>query len=705
MPLPAARHRRYMWLVVAFTMLLALAPVAVIAQETVTPIPAQSGVVVEGRILGTPAVLNAARNLDSGTCPEGLTVDAGDDAPFYDYVILIDVSGSMVGIDPSGNYDPDKDIWTAVRASAAQFIEQLDSNAAVYIVPFAQGVFEPVSQQLIAPEAGAEAIKPYYLSEAGAKAEVIGVINDLQAIGLETHIAQSVEYTLQLLKSLKDDDRPHVQTLLLYTDGVGNGPGDKDTNLDGTVDTNPKLPDLLRDYLADENYLFTKYIALGDAAASLSPELREKLTGVGVSIVTTETVPSVREVRLALVPNSLGILEPNGEASVRLCPVTGDVGSGLEISISDDQRKLPDEVALKFLPPEEPSPGLVVLGTDGAELGWRLVDQPEEANGQTHNVQVNVSLNTQEEIILVPGQFDVPFTIAVPTPTPEPTLVPPGASISIGDFTEQRVSLKDDPGNVVEWVAPLRFDLGPGAAPEVSLAPTTSEPALTPAAAGFFRVGGREQGESITLSDNLTDVEVVIRTTAGAMQPVGPVDDFHVNGGVIIDPMGAILSIPNVSCSQESACTLPFTTETKIYKPFDYGPIIKSVAGVVGLVVLLLVLRSLLPALPKHAALLTGRGAHTVRHELRQYQRGFPPGAVSIGSAADDVPLGMNQSIGSIKGKWGPGSNAVFEAAPNVDGVQVDGQAIAAGTRAKLDEASSIRFRNVTASYTKSKPI
>lgn len=414
MPLPAARDRRIMWLVAALATLLALAPVAGLAQDAPTPIPPQSGVIDVSKATSGQIVVSDSPAVAPDVCPPNVASEA--EAPYYDYLILLDVSRSMRGMrgEPE-KYVPELDIWPEVATSATRFINELDDQAAVYIVPFAGGVLDPTTGLLLDPmdpaidPATSSIISPYYMSEPGSREAATGYINSLYADYQWTHLSESVDYALRLLASLKADDndqREHVQTLLIFSDGLGNGPGDPEYP-GADANSYPTLPEILRKYLDEENYIFTKYILLSEAANGLSPELTDELIGVGVSIVNGK-VPQIRELRLAVAPPELGTLdvEANDRATGRLCIVAGDPGDGVEVRLSDAS-VTPDDVTIRFI-----SPDSNVLPADGSGLvfGWRLVEKPEQPRDDTYMAQVIVD-PVDPEVIPVPGQFSLPFRI------------------------------------------------------------------------------------------------------------------------------------------------------------------------------------------------------------------------------------------------------------------------------------------------------
>ncbi|MFM9106407.1 MAG: hypothetical protein ACKOWF_06870, partial [Chloroflexota bacterium] len=398
----------------AFAMLLAMVPAAVVAQETPTPIASRDVVLDVSSLQGSRSV-----TLDGPAVAPAICSQAAENPevapPLYDYLILVDVSRSMRGIRGLNDEDyvENLDIWDEVVQSVTQFVSELDDQASVYIVPFAGGLvgsdgelFDP-SSPAFAPEA-VQTFTPFYMSEPGDRDAAIAFVGSLYADYEGTHLARSVEYSLRLMASLKAEDagpRDHVQTLLIYSDGIGNGPGDP-AYLGENPENYPSLPEILRQYLDLQNYIFTKYIMLSEAANGLEPGLVDELIGVGVSIVSGE-VPKIREVRLAVEPAELGTLDVDDRASTRLCLLAGTVGVGVELRLSDDQSLLPEDVTLRLSPPDG-----VILGPGeaGIAVGWRLVEKPEQSQDESYFAKLIVD-PVDPEVIPVPGQFSLPFRI------------------------------------------------------------------------------------------------------------------------------------------------------------------------------------------------------------------------------------------------------------------------------------------------------
>ena len=191
--------------------------------------------------------------------------------PLYDYVLLIDISGSMIGITGTPV------IFNEVKDSAKEFVHSLARGSNVVIIPFGN----PVNP---------DAIRQFTLDGSGGRLAARNYIDSLEANNDVTQITASVKVALDELRKLNEaDDRPHVQTILLYTDGIGNGPEDTDATGESSVEA---LLDALEASRTDQEFLFVKYISLGVPV----PRINELEDG-GVEVIEEEegVVRPIRE--------------------------------------------------------------------------------------------------------------------------------------------------------------------------------------------------------------------------------------------------------------------------------------------------------------------------------------------------------------------------------------------------------------------------
>src|SRR5215217_4228913 len=288
-----------------------------------------------------PSGVSIAQTLDCAALASGGTVDgtaaaqsgtAPGVAPVYDYVFLIDISRSMSG--GGGN----QNIFPEVKAAIIDYLRELPIGVNVRIIPFSGG---------INPDRIFEAT----LTDEDDRQAAIDHVDDLVANGQGTWIYNAVDRALHALKEMQgDDDQAHIQSLLLYTDGQGNGPNDRPVTT---------LVDRLNVARSDQQYLYVKYIALGTDVPGES-ELEDG--GVDVVKVPRGVAPSpVREVGIAPATIDAGAVRAgqSATASRQLCtlPRIGDA-TGEELEVSVDGQSLPGGVELDL------DPGSLKIGTD-----------------------------------------------------------------------------------------------------------------------------------------------------------------------------------------------------------------------------------------------------------------------------------------------------------------------------------------------------
>lgn len=123
-----------------------------------------------------------------------------------DYIVLLDVSGSMVGLPPgSGNAD----IFGDVQASLTAFIDELDPGTTVFVAPFAGGIREVERFNVGADR---EAAKDF--------------VGSLRADGSRTHVYTSLLEAFSAYNDFRASQAARrIGVVLVYTDGQDNSPG------------------------------------------------------------------------------------------------------------------------------------------------------------------------------------------------------------------------------------------------------------------------------------------------------------------------------------------------------------------------------------------------------------------------------------------------------------------------------------------------
>jgi Mg-chelatase subunit ChlD len=133
----------------------------------------------------------------------------------FDYLFVIDTSGSMVG-KPAGSGNAV--IFPQVKEALCSFIQSIESGATLAFLPFHRDV---------------QARKEIVLSDA-SRAAACDYVKSLDATGQVTWVYYSLRTALKRAEELRQGaSGPRVQTILLYTDGKDNGP--QDLTLEGIL--------------------------------------------------------------------------------------------------------------------------------------------------------------------------------------------------------------------------------------------------------------------------------------------------------------------------------------------------------------------------------------------------------------------------------------------------------------------------------------
>jgi von Willebrand factor type A domain len=176
----------------------------------------------------------------------------------FDYIFLVDCSGSMEGLPPGSN---NAVIFPKVKESIKDFIDDIGMDSTVVILSFHRGIQDWFMED--ATDKGKIRLKKY--------------VDGLKAQGQVTWIYYSLRDALKVAKDLRSKDKngsKHSQMILLYTDGKDNGP--QDLTLNGILDH-------FEVQRGENEFLFIKYITLG---VDLEPKEREKLkNAAGVQVI------------------------------------------------------------------------------------------------------------------------------------------------------------------------------------------------------------------------------------------------------------------------------------------------------------------------------------------------------------------------------------------------------------------------------------
>jgi hypothetical protein len=589
-------------------------------------------------------------------------------------------------------------IFPDVQASANQFIDSLARGSNVTIIPFGN----PINP---------DAVRSYTFDTSGGREEAKAYVNGLQPNNSLTHITDAVAYGLdELDRMAADDDRPHVQTILIYTDGVGNGENDRDGQNQPSVD---QMLANLQAHRSDQPFLFVKYVALG-----VEVPHRDRLENEGGVEVIEEAsgeVTEVREIRVSIPQNNLGVVPPGTVVHNRLCATSGDLSTPVSVAISLDFDAMPLDLRLNLDSSD------VQLGPDGIPLEWSV--ERSESSLSEGTFEVHVELSTSDpSVILVPASLPVTLTVPpvpppptntpAPTPTPSPTAVPsptpsptpeptptptptpepsptptPAVALDVVspfDLGTQRVSTGTNPDDSVEWRSPISGEFFNGASARLSFDADgfTSDSTTFGTAHSVFQVGNSAEVEQATSSVDRPSVDTVIRIPAQDIVNLG--EGEHTILGYIyvsLEPDRAHFLPADAELLPDGRYRLSVTMTANVYTPTDWVQVGAWIASIVVGGALLAGVWAALPGLPKHAAI----EMHGQTYPLTQRRS-------SIGGSGYDVDLGLGKSAGTVAGGWFKKPYFVADH----DAVSVEGEPLSAGQKHSLrngDEIVSERTR------------
>lgn len=660
---------------------------------------------VVGSVVSTPVRAQQT----ASPCPPPVAGDTGGSAPGqpanvpeYDYAVLIDISGSMEGRTGTAVIFPE------VKASAKTFVDSLARGSNVVIIPFG----DPVDPN---------AIRKFTLDASGGRANARDYIDSLVADNGMTYITDAVDIALQELRKLAQEGGPsHVQTILLYTDGLGNGP----TDLANGQFSVENILDALNAYKTDQEFLFVKYLSLGVEVPD-----KQILQDSGVEVIEEPQgqVRPVREVRLDVPRAQLGVLQIGESAATRLCVVSGDVADPVGVRLFANQDAIPADLTLRL------DSDQVAITQEGVELTWTLesdAEGDELVSAGTFEAVLEVASN-EADVVLVPVRFPVSFTVEPPptptpsptaTPTPSPTPVPttpptpsptavptatptavpptptstpipptptPTPSVTMEgdlplDLGTQKVETTGDPADRVTWSTTL-----PIAVVNQAQARVRADDALAPELPhdAAFQVGELPPQGDVLIDGQQSSVVFTISTTAGALISRGNGDHVF-TGQLLVDANGAVFPVRDASSLGNGRYALPFRLTADVETPPPW-----TVIGLVLLGLFLALLAGLLgwrnrPVL-KPAARFEGAGGRV--YEIGARRR------ASVGASYDDVPMGLSQTLGTVRGRWG--RKATFTAEQDV---KLDGDPLPAGQSRPLGDGSKITAGRTAFTFTDS---
>lgn len=302
---------------------------------------------------------------------------AAQDEDRFSYYILVDVSGSMVG-KPHGSHPV---IFPQVKKSVEEFVRAVRPGAAVSILPFHERI-DGRLDRVIATDADRIAITDY--------------VQTLDATGQTTWIYHAIREVLQDIEQPSDKASGRiVATLLLYTDGLNEGPDDLD------------LAELLRKFAmvrGEDNNLFLKYITLGVSLPDADVNLLRRTPGVELVENPKGVVGAVLPVEIVPTTLDFGSLAGGRTVTRSLRLTFPAAASGQELRFrteSSDLDKLGGVLVVE--------PASVILRGTEVTLSARLLNH--ESLGR-HRCEAAIRIEGDQQLLVRPNAIQARFGTA-----------------------------------------------------------------------------------------------------------------------------------------------------------------------------------------------------------------------------------------------------------------------------------------------------
>lgn len=413
----------------------------------------------------------------------------------FDYLFLVDCSGSMVGLPKgSGNVV----IFPQVKEAIKDFVRDIAPGANVIIMPFHKDVQDEFSKT-IATERDIQELEKY--------------IDNLKAEGQVTWIYYSIRSALKKAQELRQRDNfRHTQVILLYTDGKDNGPQDLD--LDGILN-------YFQMQRGENEFLYLKYITLG---VDLEPQEEAKL-------IRTEGVQ--------LIKNPRGELPKRFPVEIR--PYVLDFGNFLDkdensrtITIQCDDSIRTKEFYIK--PIFEELDNLGVAYTVSPEksrlenvinINLKIFNKESLLNLEQKKFSGKFVISGDETLLISPQIINVYFSIQ------------PKKAINIRAKDEQRLT-KDfgkiifDKNGLSEQKWPLiitynEYALKEKASLKLTIKGNDNNPSLLEPEFAYFEIEGKGKGQEFSINQS-TNVDFVLKIAKGKLK-----NGFY-QGNIIFSP-------------------------------------------------------------------------------------------------------------------------------------------------------------------------
>lgn len=417
-----------------------------------------------------------------------MRLSAQDDNPvIYDYVILVDTSGSMMEGKPP--------LFGQVQTVASSFINAIQDGSNVIIYSFDSSTREVGAWENISP---------------ADKQAITARIGAMKAEGQSTAFWDALCQGLTKLEELGASGGQHIQLLISYTDGKDNA----SRNVSSTC---------LAKYneLQKSGYTYWIYNAIG--GMQVPPEITESEEIVG--IVNSDNPLPIRVVNLLPVQLEVGNLftsgKSNPDTSCLLFWASDPSINGEKVVFDQppaSNRTLPVGVAPQVCQAGTGCTRALTISPSKACLSVELVNfdnkqlAASDLGKYTLTLPLNIPYtNVAERVFLIPNKLKISFDLDYPpTPTPLPTAtatpIPfnPNTRVDCGGKTSFSSKIRIEDTASQGWAEDFTCKFKWGTAPlpvsaSISIRLDQANDENHPMAAAVWLVKNGEKSKNITL--------------------------------------------------------------------------------------------------------------------------------------------------------------------------------------------------------------
>ena len=489
----------------------------------------------------------------------------------YDYIFLLDCSGSMEG-KPAGSGNAN--IFPQVKESVCNFIDNIEMGSTVTIYRFHKGIQAKLSKALTSNE-DRKSLKEF--------------VNSSEANGLVTWIYQSLKEALKKTEELRSrSSEKRIQLILLYTDGK---------------DTSPKnvtIDDIIEEFnlqRGENENLYMRYITLG---VNLDNTTKTKLTSTpGIMVIENKKGELPQSFLVQVRPYKLyfGNFRDRNESVQTIILNFDSKARGKEIVFKPSFRALDREGVAYEIEPEKS--GL----SKEIQLKLKLFNKENLLRLATKEFEGTLEISGAEgkTLIVNPSKLQIAFSV-------EPkkiitVLASKGKRLS-KDFGKIRIP----EGKDLTYSWPLKLEYNDianekNAKVEIWIENDKKNPVKLSPQNIFLQVEGRRIGNKVTIdkTSNLK-MDLIVRNKG--------LRKGKYSGAIILSPIGEDIEIVGNGIQKvtgkKGAVAIPFKFKLlspPISKWWIYGPL-----GILVLIILLFLIAKAQPDFYKSAVLQYGDG-------------------------------------------------------------------------------------------------